>query len=92
MTLILEQPSTAYEIKTLYGRVAATAEKKTRALFTYGLARLFGMMIKHEEYLFEESFARAIGMQKPPIPLEEDFQGNEDAYRVGYRRVQQVCS
>ena len=32
---------TAYEIKSLYGRVAATAEKKTRALFTYGLCRLF---------------------------------------------------
>ena len=29
--------STAYEIKTLYGRVAATAEKKCKSLFTYGL-------------------------------------------------------
>jgi hypothetical protein len=37
--------STAYEIKTLYGRVAATAEKKAKSLFTYGLCRLFGMMI-----------------------------------------------
>ena len=84
--------STAYEIKTLYGRVAATAEKKTRALFTYGLARLFGMMIKHEEYLFEESFARAIGMQKPPIPLEEDFQGNEEAYRVATEEYNQSAA
>ena len=33
--------STAFEIKTLYGRVASTAEKKARALFTYGLCRLF---------------------------------------------------
>ena len=74
--------STAYEIKTLYGRVAATAEKKTRALFTYGLAKLFSMMIKHEEYLFEESFARAIGLQKPRIPLEEDFQGNIEAFTL----------
>ena len=36
---------TAYEIKTLYGRVAATAEKKARAMFTYGLCKLFSMMI-----------------------------------------------
>ena len=31
--------STAYEIKTLYGRVASTAEKKAKALFTYGLVQ-----------------------------------------------------
>ena len=42
--------ATAYEIKTLYGRVASTAEKKARALFTYGLCRLFALMIQHEEY------------------------------------------
>ena len=36
-TSVLHQ--TAFEIKTLYGRVAATAEKKTRALFTYGLCK-----------------------------------------------------
>ena len=66
--------STAYEIKTLYGRVAATAEKKCRAMFTYGLCRLFGMMILNEEELFRESFAAAIGLKKPVIPLEEDFE------------------
>ena len=74
--------STAYEIKTLYGRVAATAEKKARALFTFGLCRLFGMIIKHEEYLFEESFAQAIGLKKPDIPLREDFEGDEEAFTV----------
>jgi len=76
--------STAYEIKTLYGRVAATAEKKTRALFTYGLSKVFSMMIKHEEYLFQESFASALGMKKPAIPLEEDFQGNREAYEQAF--------
>ena len=44
--------ATAYEIKTLYGRVAATAEKKARSLFTYGLCRLFAMMIYAEERNF----------------------------------------
>ena len=66
--------STAFEIKTLYGRVAATAEKKARALFTYGLCRLFSLMIQHEEKMFNESFAAAIGLEKPLVPLMEEFQ------------------
>ena len=66
--------STAYEIKSLYGRVAATAEKKTKALFTYGLCKLFGLIIQHEEKMFKDSFAVAIGLKKPVIPLQEDFQ------------------
>ena len=70
--------STAYEIKTLYGRVASTAEKKARALFTFGLCRLFSLMIKHEEKLFEESFAVAIGLEKPIIPLAEEYQDPEE--------------
>ena len=72
--------STAYEIKTLYGRVAATAEKKARALFSFGLCKIFGMMINHEEYLFQESLGSAIGLVAPVIPLEEDFEGDLDAY------------
>ena len=64
---------TAYEIKTLYGRVAATAEKKARALFTYGLCRLFSMMIYTEEELFKKSFAAVEGLTEPAIPLPEDF-------------------
>ncbi len=74
--------STAYEIKTLYGRVAATAEKKAKAMFTYGLCKIFGMIIKHEEYMFEESFAQATGLTKPSYPLQEDFGGQDEAYAV----------
>ena len=70
--------STAYEIKTLYGRVAATAEKKARNLFTYGLCRLFGMMIYSEEKNFKESFAVAINLKEPQQPLPEDFENRED--------------
>ena len=69
---------TAYEIKSLYGRVAATAEKKTRALFTYGLCRLFAMMIYTEEDMFKKSFAAAIGLEEPLPPLPEDFQDPEE--------------
>ena len=85
--------STAYEIKTLYGRVAATAEKKARALFTFGLCRLMSMIVAHEEYLFEESFAQAIGLQKPVIPLIEQFNGDVDAYQkamIKYQKTQLV--
>ena len=70
--------STAYEIKTLYGRVAATAEKKAKALFTYGLCKLFGMMIHYEEILFKKSFAASIGLEEPTIPLPEEFEDPEE--------------
>ncbi len=76
------QASTAYEIKSLYGRVAATAEKKARALFTYGLCRIFSMMLVHEEYLFMTSFATANGLLKPDPPLVEDFNGDVEALSV----------
>ena len=69
---------TAYEIKTLYGRVAATAEKKARALFTYGLCRLFSMMIHTEEELFKKSFAAVEGLNEPDIPLPEDFEDESE--------------
>ena len=70
--------STAYEIKTLYGRVAATAEKKTRGLFTYGLCRLFAMMIYTEEELFKKSFAAALGLEEPTAALPEDYETPEE--------------
>ena len=76
--LDIQTAATAYEIKTLYGRVAATAEKKARAIFTYGLCKLFSLMITNEEKLFQDSFAVAIGLQKPQIPLQEDFQDPEE--------------
>ena len=66
--------SSAYEIKSLYGRVAATAEKKTRGLFDYGLCRLFQMMISVEEEMFRRSFAAALGLEDPEPPLPEDFE------------------
>ena len=70
--------STAYEIKTLYGRVAATAEKKARSLFTYGLCRIFGMMIHTEEENFKKSFAYVMGLEEPVVPLPEDYDLDEE--------------
>ena len=71
---------TAYEIKTLYGRVAATAEKKARAMFTYGLCKLFSMMIFTEEDMFKRSFAAAIGLEEPIEPLPEEFNEDPEAF------------
>ena len=70
--------STAYEMKSLYGRCAATAEKKAKALFSYGLCKLFGLMIQHEEKMFKESFAIAIGLKQPVVPLQEEFEAPEE--------------
>jgi hypothetical protein len=35
------------------------------------------MMVQHEEYMFEKSFANANGMIDPEIPLQEQFEGQE---------------
>jgi len=80
--------STAYEIKTLYGRVAATAEKKARAMFDYGLCQIFSMMIGHEESMFKDSFAVAIGLKKPAHPLPEEYQEDPDAFKAAYEKYQ----
>jgi len=82
--------STAYEVKTLYGRVAATGEKKARSLFTFGLCRLLAMIISHEEYLFDESFAQAIGLQKPVIPLQEEFEADPEEYEKAMLKYQKA--
>jgi hypothetical protein len=83
--------ATAFEIKTLYGRVASTAEKKARALFTYGLCRLFGLMILHEERMFNESFAAAIGLTKPQIPLQEEFQDPEEYMKANEKYMKDLA-
>ena len=88
--LDISTASTAYEIKTLYGRVASTAEKKARALFTYGICKLFSLMIKHEERMFDESFAVAIGLKKPIVPLQEDFEDPKEFETANDKFIKQM--
>jgi hypothetical protein len=64
--------ATAYEIKSLFGRAAATSARKCRGLITYGICKLFDLIIYNEERVFRESFAAAIKVKKPQAPLEED--------------------
>jgi hypothetical protein len=65
--------ATAYEIKSLYGRAATTATRRCRGLLTYGLCKLLGLIVFHEERIFRDSFAAAINLPKPPPPILEDF-------------------
>jgi len=70
--LSINSGATAYEVRTLYGRVAATAKKKCRDLFEYGFCKLFSLMVVHEETLFRESLSQAVGIEKPEPPLFEE--------------------
>lgn len=53
--------ATAFEIKSLFGRAAATAHRKAKALYTYGLCKVFEVAIAAEEHIFERSFEVAVG-------------------------------
>lgn len=62
--------ATAYEIKSLYGRTAATAKKKAGHLYTHGLCKLFEMALGAEEKLFKASIATALSTEKEMISPE----------------------
>ena len=70
--LSINSGATAYEVRTLYGRVAATAKKKCRDLYEYGFCKLFSLMVFHEETLFRESLSQAAGIVKPEPLLAEE--------------------
>jgi hypothetical protein len=70
--------ATAYEIKSLYGRAATTATRRCKGLLTYGLCKLFGLIIYHEEKIFRDSFAVSIGLEKPMVPIQEELENPEE--------------
>lgn len=72
--------ATAYEIKSLYGRAATTASRKCRGLLTYGLCKLMSLIIYNEEQVFRDSFSLAIGLEKPPVPVDTDFGNDRQAF------------
>lgn len=55
--------ATAYEMKVVYGKVATTALKKARAIYTYGLCKVFEDLIAAEETLFRKTFAVAVSIE-----------------------------
>ena len=54
--------ATAFEIKTLFGRVENTADGKADGLYTHGLALVFEQILYFEERLFKDSLF--IGMKE----------------------------
>lgn len=74
--------ATAYEIKSLFGRAATTARRKCRGLLDYGLCKLLALMLHHEERVFRESFAAAIGLKEPGVPQKEDFDDEQKYLRA----------
>lgn len=56
----LKSGATAYEMKTIYGKVAATAAKKCLHLYDYGLCKVFELAIAAEEKVFRDTLAAAL--------------------------------
>jgi len=66
--------ATAFEIKSLFGRAAATAMRKATPLYTYGLCKLFELAIAAEEFLYERSFEAAINWDiEKEGPISPEF-------------------
>ena len=63
--------ATAFEIKSLYGRTAATATKKAKFLYRYGLCKVFEMAIESEEIAFKRSLA--IALEQPIENITDQF-------------------
>lgn len=81
--------ATAYEIKSLYGRAATTASRRCKGLLTYGLCKLFALVIYHEEQIFRESFTVAAGIKVPDAPIREQFP-DEGAFQQAVAQFEQL--
>ena len=85
--LSISSGATADEVRTLYGRVQATAKRKARDFYEYGFCRLMSYLLMHEEYLFKNSFAVAMGIKKPKPVLIEQLPPNQRTAKV-YQQLQ----
>jgi hypothetical protein len=63
------------EYKSLYGKVAATAQWKSIVLWRHGLGKCLEFAVKHEESLYIEGFKGWLITQNPKIIIEEVTQG-----------------
>tara|TARA_R110002020_G_scaffold461772_1_gene680837 strand:- start:438 stop:2795 length:2358 start_codon:yes stop_codon:yes gene_type:complete len=71
---------TATEYKSLFGRVSATAKKKSNAIYTHGLCRCLELIIFQEEQLFKDTLAAAAKFEKPVPPGPEATEEEEAGY------------
>jgi len=82
---------TATEYKSLFGRVSATAKKKSTAVYTYGICRCLELIVYQEERLFRETLAAAAGLEKPlDLPEnapQEDITAYDEAMKLFNEQV-----
>lgn len=84
--------ATAFEVKTLFGRVENTADGKADGLYTHGLALVFEQILYFEEQLFKQSLFQAMKsvdgrkwkkLQDPSQLADDICQQLMDAYQQG---------
>lgn len=63
--------STFGEVKSLYGKVAATANMKSLTLWKHGLSRILELCIMHEERLYMEQFKQWLLTQDSKIDITQ---------------------
>ncbi|QDP62709.1 MAG: hypothetical protein Tp158DCM1229571_23 [Prokaryotic dsDNA virus sp.] len=78
--------ATATEYKSIFGRVAATSQKKANSIYTHGLCRCFELIIFQEEQMFKDSLAAAAKIEKP-LPLKT---GASDEEIISYKQAEQI--
>ena len=66
--------ATAYELKSIYGKIAATAISKCKAIYEHGFCKLFEMALAAEEDNFRKSIAYRL--KKEPGEITDQFIGN----------------
>ena len=74
---------TATEIKSAYGRVSATAKKKCLQLYTYGICKVFELILFQEEQIFRKSLAFVSGIKYPIIPADLNDEKAVEKYEKG---------
>ena len=74
---------TATEIKSAYGRVSATAKKKCLQLYTYGICKVFELILFQEEQIFRKSLAFVSGIKYPVVPEDLDDEKAVEKYEKG---------
>ena len=84
---------TATEYKSAYGRVSATAKKKSLQLYTYGICKCLELVIFQEEQIFRKSLAYAIKLKYPQLPEDPDDKALEkyDKQKAKYEEKLQAA-
>lgn len=67
----ISRDATAFQIKSIYGTVAATARKKALHLYKYGLCKLVEMAVKSEEMAFKAGLRQALAIEEDAPPMSD---------------------